>query len=217
MKQKTMKDMFRLSFKEEVANSISHGVMAMAFLCVLPYISIYSYEKGGLTLAIGTSVYGICIFLMFLISTIYHSMQYGSGQKFIFRKLDHICIFLAIAGTYTPIALYLIEGWQGTVILIIQWSVVLIGVLYKSISSKSLPILSMTLYLAMGWTAVFFLPVLLQKASATFLSLIVAGGVMYTIGAYFYSHPERKYSHFVWHLFINFASILHFIAVIYCM
>lgn len=217
MKEKTMRDMFHLSFGEEVANCISHGVMALAFLFVLPYVAIYSYLKGGLLLAIGISVYNICIFLMFLISTIYHSMEYDTNQKYVFRKLDHVCIFLAIAGTYTPIALCLIGGWQGILILLIQWMLALMGILYKSICRRSFPKLSLFLYLAMGWTAVFFLPVIIEKASILFLVLIVAGGLMYTIGAYFYTHPERKYSHFVWHLFINLASIMHFIAVLYCM
>lgn len=97
MRRETMRDMVRLTFGEEVGNSISHGVMALLMLFFIPFASIYSYKIGGVIRAIGVSIFCICMFLMFLISTIYHSMAYKSEQKYIFRKLDHICIYLAIA------------------------------------------------------------------------------------------------------------------------
>ena len=215
MSQKSMKDMFQLGFGEEVANCVTHGVMAGLCLFALPVISIYSYIEGGTTKAIGTSIFIICLFLMFLVSTIYHAMPFGTTHKYIFRKLDHICIYFAIAGSYTPVALCMIGGWVGVTILLIEWIAVLGGILLKSISTKSYPKLSMTLYMIMGWTAVIFLPTLLRVASVPFLALIVAGGVMYTIGAFFYGKPQHKYFHSLWHACINIASILHFIAIVF--
>ena len=144
-------------------------------------------------------------------------MPYDTTHKYIFRKLDHICIYFAIAGSYTPIALTLIGGWQGFLILAIEWIAVLCGVLLKAISTKSLPKLSMTIYMVMGWTAIFFLPTLLSKASIPFLALIIGGGLMYTIGAFFYSKPQKAYFHSIWHVCINIASILHFIAIVFVM
>ena len=122
---------------------------------------------------VGVTICLIALFLMSLTSTLYHCMPFGSNHKYVFRKLDHICIFLAIAGTYTPVALTLIGGWQGFLVLVIEWTAVLFGILLKSISSKSYPKLSMMIYMAMGWAAIMFLPLLLQKASLTFLIYIV--------------------------------------------
>lgn len=214
---KSMRDMFKLSFGEEVANTISHGVMAALYLLLLPAISVYSYLKGGVLRCTGISIYMICLFLMFLISCIYHSMAFNSDQKYVFRKLDHICIYLAIAGSYTPIALCLIQGTAGIIVIGIEWIAVIAGILLKSISKQSHPVLSMIIYMAMGWAAVFFLPVLLKKCTPLFLGLIIAGGLLYTIGAVFYTKPQHKYFHFVWHLCINLASILHFIAIVFIM
>lgn len=217
MEKKSMKDMYQLGFGEEIANCVTHGVMAALCMIALPMAAIYSYVKGGTQLAAGVSIFIICLFLMFSVSMLYHSMPFGSTHKYVFRKLDHICIYFAIAGSYTPIALTLIGGWQGYLILGIEWTAVFGGILLKAISSKSYPKLSMTLYMIMGWTAIFFLPILLQKASVPFLALIVGGGVMYTIGAFFYAKPQRKYFHSLWHVCINIASILHFIAIVFVM
>ncbi len=218
MKQSnSMKEMFKLSFGEEIGNAVSHGVMAILLLFLLPIVSVYSYIQGGILRSFGVSVYVICMFLMFLSSCIYHSMEFKSTQKYVFRKLDHICIYLAIAGSYTPIALCLIQGIAGYLVVAIEWIAVIAGVLLKSISSKSHPILSMVIYMCMGWAAVLILPVLISKASIPFLVLIVAGGLLYTIGAYFYGHPERPFFHFIWHICIVIASLLHFIAIVFIM
>lgn len=128
---------------------------------------------------------------MFLVSTLYHAMDHDSPHKQVFRILDHIFIYFAIAGSYTPVALCLIKGYQGIIILVIQWAMVIVGILYKSISIKSLPKLSLTIYLVMGWTAILFMPSIIQNSSAAFLWLIVIGGLMYSIGAYFYANKKN--------------------------
>lgn len=212
----SMKEMFKLSFGEEVGNAVSHGVLGGVFLLLLPYISIYSYEKGGYLRGIGVGIYMICIFLMLIVSCLYHSMAYNSQHKYIFRKLDHIMILLAIAGSYTPIALCLFTGSARIIVLAIEWLAVLGGILLKSISNKAHPIISCTIYLAMGWAAILFLPNLIKSGSSLFLSLIVAGGLFYTGGVYFYSQKKNFY-HFIWHIFIDLACILHFIAIVFFM
>lgn len=217
MKEKTMREMFHLSFGEELANAITHGVMSLACLVALPAVAVYSYIQGGIERSAGVSIFVICLFLMFIVSTLYHSMSYDTQQKYIFRKLDHICILFAIAGSYTPIALSLIQGWQAILILVIEWSMVFAGILLKAIAKRSFPKLSMSIYMIMGWTAIFFIPTLINNGSPLFLSLIVAGGIMYTVGAFFYSHPQHKYFHSIWHICINLASIFHFIAIVFVM
>ncbi len=217
MSLSSMKKMVRLSFGEVVGNSITHGVMALLFLFALPYAAISAYLKGGAMQAFGVSVFMIAIFLMLLISTLYHSMPFDSTIKLVFRILDHSCIYLAIAGSYTPIALTMIQGWQSIVILLIEWLAVIGGILYKIFGKKESTKLSLAVYLIMGWIAVFFLPTIIQKGSAPFLFFIVLGGVFYSIGTYFYSKQRKSYYHVIWHIFINLATIAHFIAIVFCL
>lgn len=204
------------SFGEEVANSVSHGVMAAAMLAALPYAAVRSYLHGGLQISIGTSIFVISIFLMLLASTLYHSMAPESRQKHILHILDHICIYLAIAGTYTPVALSVIGGWQGITIVVLQWAAVIFGVFYKSLSRRSIPAVSLTIYLVMGWTLVLFLPRFVGNASRELIALIAAGGVFYTAGAVIYARKAFRYHHLVWHLLIDLAVAAHFTAIVYC-
>ncbi|WP_416326362.1 PAQR family membrane homeostasis protein TrhA [[Eubacterium] hominis] len=215
MEQQSMKDMYQLKFGEEVANCVTHGVMALLCLFALPCVAVYGYIQAGTLKAIGDSIFVISLFLMFIVSTLYHSMPFGTTHKYVFRKLDHICIYFAIAGSYTPIALTVIGGTKGFVIIAIEWLAVLGGILLKSISSHSYPKLSMTIYMIMGWIAVLFIPDLIRSSSLPFLALIVGGGLMYTIGAFFYRYPQKKYFHSIWHVCINIASLFHFIAIIF--
>lgn len=210
----SIKNMVQLSFKEEVGNVITHGIMTVIFLFLIPFSAVYAYINGGLLLSVGTSVFVICIFLMFLISTLYHSMEYDTAHKVVFRILDHVLIYFAIAGSYTPIALSLIGGWKGYAILIIQWSCVLFGILYKAVAKKEYPKLTLSIYLIMGWVAVLLMPTLIRNAQPMFIFLIILGGVLYSVGAYFYTR-KKKWAHMIWHIFINAASVSHFIAIVF--
>ena len=206
------------SFGEEVANTISHGVMAIIALILLPFAAVWSYTHAignNIESAIGVSIFVISIFLMLLCSTLYHSMDHNSKHKQIFHILDHIFIYVAIAGSYTPIALTVIGGWQGILIVIVQWLMVLFGIFYKSLSKRSIPAVSLTIYLVMGWTVIFFFPMFLRNSSTPLLTLIAAGGIFYTIGAWFYAQKGFKYHHLVWHLMINIAVCCHFIAIVF--
>lgn len=207
---------FKLSFGEEVANSISHGVMAILILFGLPITVLFETTRHGILGGLGVGYYMICMFLMFIVSCLYHTMNYGTTYKYIFRKLDHIMILLAIAGSYTPICLVLVDKPVGYIILAIEWILAVIGIIAKSIWNKSHMGISLTLYISMGWLAVFILPTLL-KANKIFLGLILLGGLMYTIGVFFYKRPSHKYNHFIWHLCINAAAVAHFIAIVFFM
>ena len=206
------------TFGEEVANSVSHGVMALTMLIALPFSAVWSYlhnDCNPTTAAIGVSVFVISLFLMFLASALYHSMQPTSSHKEIFHILDHIFIYFAIAGSYTPIALSVIGGWQGILIVILQWAMVIFGIFYKSLSQRSIPAVSLTIYLIMGWTVVFFFPLFMRNASWQLLVLIAAGGILYTIGAWFYAKKGFRYHHLIWHLLINLAVACHFAAIVF--
>ena len=206
------------TFGEEIANAVSHGVMAVLTLLALPFATLWSYTHAvgnNIESTVGVSIFVISIFLMFLTSTLYHSMHPDSRHKEIFHILDHIMIYVAIAGSYTPMALTVIGGWQGILIVALQWAMVLFGIFYKSLSKRSIPAISLTIYLIMGWTVIFFMPLFIRNASLQLLILIAAGGVFYTLGAYFYAKKGFRYHHLVWHLMINIAAACHFVAIVF--
>ena len=214
---KRKKALYVPTFGEEIANAVSHGVMTLATLAALPFAAVWAYvhDAQGVLAAVSVSIFVISIFLMFLASTLYHSMDPSSRHKEVFHILDHIFIYVAIAGSYTPIALSVIGGWQGVVITVVQWAMVLFGIFYKSLSRRSIPAVSLTIYLVMGWTIVFFLPLFIRRASEPLLWLIAAGGVLYTVGAWFYARKGFRCHHLVWHLLINLAVVCHFAGIVF--
>ncbi|MFC3931613.1 PAQR family membrane homeostasis protein TrhA [Streptococcus dentapri] len=212
----TLKLSKRLTFGEEVANSVTHAVGSVAMLILLPITASYSYQLYGFKAAVGMSVFVISLFLMFLSSTIYHSMQYDSPQKYVLRIIDHSMIYIAIAGSYTPVAISLVGGWLGYLIILLQWGSTIYGILYKIFAKKINEKFSLFLYLMMGWLVIFIIPAIITKTGPAFWSLMLAGGLSYTIGAFFYAR-KRPYDHMIWHLFILLASALQYIAIVYCM
>ncbi len=216
-KDKSMKNNIKLSFGEEVWNSVTHGVMAALLLILYPYAAISGYLEGGPQLAAGVSVFIVSLFLMFLGSTLYHAMDYDTKHKYVFRILDHVFIFVAIAGSFTPIALYAIGGKLGITIVVLQWTAAIIGILYKSLAQTSVPKITVSIFLLMGWSAVLLIPSLIRNTSPLFMFLIVLGGIFYSAGTYFYVQKDKPYFHTIWHIFINLASISHFIAIVFVM
>ncbi|OPZ83701.1 MAG: hemolysin-III related [Firmicutes bacterium ADurb.Bin419] len=207
----------KLTFGEEVANAITHGVASLLVLFSIPWVSIIAYTKGTIYDIVGVTIFCVSIFLMFLMSTFYHIMEHETKHKKVMRIFDHIFIYVAIAGTYTPIAISVIGGWQSAVILSIQWAMVLFGILYKSISRKSMPKFSLMIYLVMGWTLIIFMPLFIKKANPLLFWLILAGGVLYSAGAAIYARKGFKYHHMVWHLFVFLGALTHFIGICFFM
>lgn len=208
----------KLTFGEEVANAITHGIASLLVLFSMPWVSIIAYTKGNSIYdVVGVTIFCVSIFLMFLMSTFYHIMEHETRHKRVMRIFDHIFIYVAIAGTYTPIAISVIGGWQAAVILSIQWIMVLFGILYKSISKNSMPKFSLTIYLVMGWTLIIFMPLFVKKANPILFWLILAGGVLYSTGAAIYARKGFKYHHMVWHLFVFLGALTHFIGICFFM
>ena len=209
------------SLGEEIGNAVTHGVMAIFMLGMLPYAAIRSYTRapeGKEVLDAATvSIFVICVFFMFLASTIYHCMRSGTVQKQVMNRLDHIMIYFAIAGTYTPIALSVIGGTMGIVLCIVQWALVLAGTLFKSLAfSRSLKawILTVSIYLLMGWMVALCMPALMSGATAPTFWLILSGGLCYTAGVVCFS-MSFPFAHMVWHFFVDFGAICHFIGIVF--
>ena len=125
-----------LSFGEEVGNAVTHGIGAALMLVLLPITAVRAYHQYDMTAVVGMSIFVISLFLMFLSSTVYHSMTYGTPQKYVLRVIDHSMIYIAIAGSYTPVALSLVGGWLGVAIIVLQWGVTLFGILYKHLACR---------------------------------------------------------------------------------
>jgi len=202
------------TFGEEIGNAVSHGVMALAALGGIAPAAIHAYLQRGALAAVGTSIFMCSIFLMFLSSAVYHSMTVDTRQRHVLQILDHIFIYFAIAGSYTPVALSVIGGWQGILVASLQWAMVLFGILYKSIIRRRIPKVSLTIYLVMGWSIVFVAPLFLRHASLEMQLLLLAGGIFYSSGAYFYAKKEKRFFHMVWHIFVNLGATCHFLAIL---
>lgn len=144
-------------------------------------------------------------------------MEHDTRHKDVTHILDHIFIYVAIAGTYTPVALSVIGGWQAIVILILQWAMVLFGILYKSLSRRSMPKVSLMIYLIMGWSLIIFMPLFIQKANPLLFWLTFVGGAMYSIGAAVYARKGFKYHHMVWHIFVFLGALTHFVGICFFM
>ena len=201
----TLKLSKQLSFGEEIANAVTHAIGAIIMLILLPISAIYSYEEHGILSAVGVSIFVISLFLMFLSSTIYHSMSYGSTHKYI-----------AIAGSYTPVVLSLMNNWLGYLIIGIQWGTTIFGILYKIFAKKVNEKFSLALYLIMGWLVILIIPQIIGQTGPIFWGMILAGGLCYTVGAGFYA-KKKPYFHMIWHLFILAASALQYLAIVYFM
>jgi hemolysin III len=199
---------------EEIGNAVSHGVIALATLGGIAPAAIYAYVERGTLAAVGTSIFMCSLFLMFLSSSLYHSMTTDTKQKHVMQILDHIFIYVAIAGTYTPLSLSVIGGWQGIVVASLQWAMVIFGILYKSIAKKRMPKISLTIYLIMGWSVLFVLPLFISNASIGLQALILGGGIFYSAGTFFYAKKEKRFFHMVWHFFVNLGAVCHFLGIL---
>ncbi len=204
---------------EEIANAISHGVMVIFGIVALVLLLIKQNSARGLA---GGLIFGISILILYLMSTLYHSLSLTKA-KGVFKRFDHISIFLLIGGTFAP-ALLLLPSLQtpflgiswletGIALLIIQWLVIAVGIVFKSIWVYKFKAFHFIIYIILGWSALIFIRELYIDNLPAFW-LILAGGIVYTLGTVFYALSSKvKYFHFVWHLFVNAGTILHFIAI----
>lgn len=208
------------SRKEEKWNFVTHGMMAVLLTGALPF-AVHSFLiSESLTPvrdAVLIAIFCLCLILMFSASALYHRMPAESKFKQTLKRLDHIAIYFAIAGSYTPIAILIIGGRRGLALLIVEWALVLTGVLFKLLSRKAsvmTEVFSVALYLAMGWGIVAIFPFFAANAQAACLWLIFAGGLFYSIGVLFYAR-KRRFAHVIWHFFVNAGAVCHFLAIVF--
>jgi hemolysin III len=204
------------SFGEELANSVSHGLGLLAGLLGAPVLMVAAWRGGDRYFLIGTAVFIAAMLLVYFGSTLYHAWPRGP-IKSIFQLIDHSAIFLLIAGTYTPFTLGPLRGVWGWTILALVWTLAILGVILKSVhGTEQRKKLSMTLYMGMGWLILAaFRPLILHVPTPS-LAWLMGGGIAYTGGVFFFVSKRRRYTHFVWHLFVLFGTTCHFLAIFAC-
>ena len=196
----------------EVLNAVTHGIGVV--LSIVGFVFLLKKADSGLHY-VSFIIYAVSLLLLFLASTLYHSLIFTKSKK-VFQVFDHCSIYLLIAGTYTPYCLLYIKGTIGIVLLSVIWLAAIVGIVYKSLTLskvKSVSKLSTIIYNVMGWVVVIALPSLYHSVGLKGLLLLVGGGVAYTVGSVFYSMKNRRYMHVVWHLFVMLGAMLMFFSI----
>jgi hemolysin III len=196
----------------EVLNAVTHGIGVV--LSIVGFVFLLKKADSGLHY-VSFIIYGVSLLLLFLASTLYHSLIFTKAKK-VFQVFDHCSIYLLIAGTYTPYCLLYIKGTIGIVLLSVIWLAAIVGIVYKSLTLskvKSVSKLSTIIYNVMGWAVVIALPSLYHSVGLQGLLLLVGGGVAYTVGSVFYSMKNRRYMHVVWHLSVMLGAMLMFFSI----
>ncbi len=202
------------SKNEEKANSVIHAIgfaLSVAGGCVLVHAAVC---RGTVWHVVSSAVFGSSLVALYLISTLYHCMSAGRTKR-IFRRLDHICIYLLIAGTYTPFTLTFLRGGCGWTLFGVVWGLAISGIIIKGWFGPRFELVSTAGYLIMGWSIVIAARPMLNEFPLGGLILLSVGGLCYTVGIPFYLLDCRvRYFHAVWHVFVLVGSILHFFSVL---
>jgi hemolysin III len=198
---------------EEIANAVTHGVGLVLAIAGFAVLLILAIVRGGAWHIAGCTVYGMTLVLLYLASTLYHSSRSPRAKHFL-RIMDHSAIYLLIAGTYTPFTLVNLRGVWGWVLFGLVWGFCVTGVAFKAWGADRFPILSTACYVVMGWLCVIAIRPLMQILPLGGLAWLLAGGLLYTGGIFFFGSKRLRFSHAIWHLFVLSGSICHYFAVL---
>lgn len=199
-------------YRGELFNSISHLLAAVLALVGTTVLVTLAAVEGDMVKTISYTVYSISLFLLYLSSTLFHSLK--GKAKDIFQKIDHLSIYLLIAGTYTPFTLVAIEGSTGWWLFAVIWSLAGLGICFETSSTKGPRVIPVIIYLAMGWACVFTFDQLIAGMSELAFNLLVAGGIVYTLGVVFYVMDKwYPWCHEAWHVFVIGGSCCHYFAI----
>lgn len=205
----------RFTKGEELANAISHGFgLFLAVIATVLLICAAAQNQNAWHVT-SSALYGATLILLYFSSTMNHSLIHGKAKDF-FHNFDQIAIYLVIAGTYTPLSLFVIRGEGGWVMFGIEWGLAIAGLLVKAFLpnkfEKGVNIFVIISYVVMGWLLLLFLPQIIANLSVASLVLVFAGGFFYTVGILFFKLERMKFSHLVWHIFVIAGSVCHWVA-----
>jgi len=194
-------------------NAWTHLVGALLACAGAVWLLVLASLDGGLRKIISVAIYGLTLVLLYSISTLYHSVQ--GRAKVLMRKLDHLSIYLLIAGSYTPFCLITLEGTWGWTLFGIVWTLAIIGMLQEIKPRSEARVLSIVIYAVMGWIVLIAVKPLIAALGMAGFIWLAGGGVLYTVGIIFFAYDSRfRHWHGIWHLFVMGGSLMHFVAVL---
>jgi hemolysin III len=199
---------------EEIINAVTHGIGFALAIAALVILTVFASRTGDWVSITGTVIFGISMMSLYFASMMYHSMPYGKWKDR-FHVLDHVSIYLLIAGSYTPVTLIAMPGTWKWIIISVIWASALAGIVLKLFWFKRFKIFSLILYAVMGWMIIIALKPLIENVNTTSIIFMTAGGISYTAGIGFYVWKSLKFSHSIWHLFVLGGSICHFFMVLF--
>lgn len=199
---------------EEIANSIIHGAGTCLSIAGLVVLVVLAAIYGDAWRIVSFSIYGSTLIILYLSSTLYHSFRPPRVKRF-FKTVDHISIYLLIAGTYTPLLLVSMRGAWGWSLFGAIWGLALMGIVLKIIFINRYKKLSVLLYVFMGWLCLIAVNEILASLPLGGIVWLVAGGVLYTSGIIFYGWKRLPYNHAIWHLFVLGGSICHYFSILF--
>ena len=196
-----------------LANAITHGIGAILAIAGAIYL-IAASARGSATLVVSCTVFSATLVLVYLCSTLYHSLV-RTRARHVFQVLDHSAIYLLIAGTYTPFSLVSLHSTTGWWIFAVEWALALIGVVFKSFAVGRFAIASALVYLFQGWFGVFAVRLLAHAIGWNGVMWLAAGGLAYTLGVVFFALDRFRYFHAAWHVFVLAGSMAHYVAILF--
>jgi hemolysin III len=203
----------RYTLGEEIANAVTHGVGAALGIAGLSVMTVAAARHGA-GRVVPCVLYGSFMVLMFLVSTLYHSLTPPRAKR-VFRVLDHEMIFLMIAGTYTPMMLLGLGGAWGWSLFGVVWGLAVAGLVFQGIFTGRFKLASTLIYVLMGWVVVIAFKPLVERVPAPGIRWLAVGGVCYTLGAVVYLFKKVPYHHAVWHLAVLGGAICHYFAILW--
>jgi len=203
----------RYSPAEEVAHALTHGIGFLLSIVGLVVLVVFAAARGNAWHVVSVTIFGSTLVVLYAASTFYHALP-SPRAKSVFRVLDHAAIYLLIAGTYTPFTLVNLRGGWGWTLFGLVWGLAALGVLLETTARRRMRVVSMVLYIGLGWLVAIAIKPLLASVATGGLVLMVAGGVAYTGGTAFYGWRKLPFNHAIWHVFVLCGSICHFFAVL---
>ncbi|SDU08906.1 hemolysin III [Pseudomonas pohangensis] len=192
-------------------NAWTHLVGAVLSVLGALWLLLLASASGDIWKIVSMAIYGVTLVLLYSASTLYHSVR--GRPKRIMRKVDHLSIYLLIAGSYTPFCLVTLRGPWGWSLFGTVWGLAVIGMLQEIKPRSEARVLSLVIYALMGWIVLVALKPLLANLGYAGFAWLAAGGVLYTVGIYFFANDSRFHWHGIWHLFVMAGSLLHFVAI----
>ncbi|MCC2645618.1 MAG: hypothetical protein K0R94_1396 [Burkholderiales bacterium] len=207
-----LEKLFQYTLGEDIGNAVSHIVGSFFGLLALITLTWIAARYGNWLDGVVFIGYGLSILFMFLMSTLYHSMINHTARS-VFKKLDHISIYILIVGSYAPYVFSLLKTQRAYIVFTIMTIVMIIGIIFKSLYAGRFKKTSTLIYVIMGWGSLYLLPQIIADISKIGLLFMIASGLAYTLGALLYAFGKFKYSHMVWHLFVIFGVVFMYISI----